>query len=87
MSTISIPVQNVTNAIEINKMKIVLLNHILSQEVTLEITLESTSLNVSPIVKNLLIVGSEYENWGNDDNYLIQLAAQKLNIILSNVTY
>lgn len=83
MSTISIPPQNISNAIIVDKMKINLLNHILTQEVLLEICLESTVPNLSPIIRYLLVTGEEYSQWGADDNYLIQLVAQKLNILLS----
>jgi hypothetical protein len=82
MSTISVPTQNISHTVEINKIKITLLNHILSQEVLLEVLLEPVIPNISPVTKYILIAGEEYANWGVDDNYLIQLAAQKLNLLL-----
>jgi hypothetical protein len=82
MSTIPVPTQNISHNVEINKIKITLLNHILSQEVLLEVLLEPVIPNMSPIIKYIQITGEEYANWGVDDNYLIQLAAQKLNLTL-----
>lgn len=81
MSVVSIPAQNITNAVVVDKMKITLLNHILSQEVLVEACLQSSS-GLTPIVKYYLVAGEEYHQWGADDNYLIQLIAQKLNISL-----
>jgi hypothetical protein len=82
MSVVSIPAQNITNAVEVDKMKITLLNHILSQEVLVEACLQSSSSGLTPIVKYYLVAGEEYHQWGADDNYLIRLIAQKLNISL-----
>lgn len=82
MSVVSITPQNITNAVEVDKMKITLLNHILSQEVLVEACLQSSSSGLAPIVKYYLVAGEEYHQWGADDNYLIQLIAQKLNISL-----
>ena len=83
MSVVSIPAQNITNAVEVDEMKITLLNHILSQEVLVEACLQSSSSGLTPpIVKYYLVAGEEYHQWGADDNYLIRLIAQKLNISL-----
>lgn len=82
MSVVSIPAQNITNAVEVDKMKITLLNHILSQEVLVEACLQSSTSSLTPIVKYYLVAGEEYHQWGADDNYLIRLIAQKLNISL-----
>jgi hypothetical protein len=82
MSSIDIPSQSIYQSIEINKIKITLLNHILSQEVLLEILLQPVVPTMPPVVKYIPISGEEYANWGVDDNYLIQLAAQKLNLTL-----
>lgn len=51
----------------------------LNISVGLSVSLYNSNNNLL-ITENLLISGEEYSNWSNDDAYLAQLVANKLNL-------
>lgn len=55
---------------------------VLFERLTLQITLRSGE-NVIDI-KGYVIQGNEYEQWGDDDNYIVNLITSKFNLMLSN---
>lgn len=82
MSSHDLPLQTITQEVQINKMKISLHNHILFQEVTIEVILRNENSDF-PKIFYIKLEGSDYANWGNDDSYILQTVSQKLNISLN----
>lgn len=82
MSSHDLPLQTLTQEVQINKMKISLHNHILFQEVTIEVILRNENSDF-PKIFYIKLEGSDYANWGNDDSYILQTVSQKLNISLN----
>jgi len=64
---------SVINNIQINILKIELF-----KGMTISVNLFSNSKIVDTQIMN--ITGTEYTNWGNDDNYIINLVLTKLNL-------
>lgn len=62
-------------------MQINFLSLILDVNVSVNVLLYNSD-NV--VIQNQVITieGDEYENWGNDDDYLINLIANKLNLVI-----
>ena len=64
---------SIINNIQINILKVELFKGI-----TLSINLLSNNKLIDS--KIMTITGDEYNNWGNDDNYIINLVLDKLNL-------
>lgn len=69
---------NKTSSFNIDNIIISVIKFVLFQSLTLQVTLRSGENNVD--IKSFLIEGEEYENWGIDDNYIVELIKNKLNI-------
>jgi len=63
--------------------RIEILTLVLKSSVTINAVCFNSDNN---IVKTQIfnIMGEEYESWGNDDNYLVNLVAEKLGLTLEN---
>lgn len=81
MAEIDVPIQT---WVEFDKMEINVLNHILFQEVTVEVTLRNKIVATNVVRHSFKIEGIEYQKWGEDDYYILQLVATKLGITLPN---
>ena len=71
-----------TNSYTIDNIIISVVQFILFQSLTLQVSLRSGENIVD--IKGFIIDGEEYANWSTDDNYIVNLIAQKLNIQVTN---
>lgn len=75
--------QTYTTTTTIDSFRIEVINLVLKSSVTINaVCFNSDNILVKTQIFN--IVGEEYESWGNDDNYLVNLVAQKLGLTLEN---
>ena len=42
--------------------------------------------NILGDIKTLILTGSDYTNWGNDDTYIVNMVCQKLGLTLADTT-
>lgn len=66
----------------VNNIKIKIMNVDLFKSITICVSLLNNNKNVDN--KILKITGEEYTNWGNDDNYIINLVLTKLGLSKKN---
>ena len=66
----------------VNNIKIKIMNIDLFKSITICVSLLTNNKNVDN--KILKISGEEYTNWGNDDNYIIDLVLTKLGLSKKN---
>ena len=66
----------------VNNIKIKIMNVDLFKSITICVSLLTNNKNVDN--KILKITGEEYNNWGNDDNYIINLVLTKLGLSKKN---
>jgi hypothetical protein len=68
--------------VEFNKLEISLADHVLFYEITAYVTVRPVEDSTPPVVTKIKIEGDEYQAWGSDDNYILELIASKLGIQL-----
>jgi len=59
-------------------------NVVLNTSVEIQVTFFDANKNMGDM-KSVTLTGTEYTNWGNDDNYIINMACQKLGLTLASV--
>lgn len=80
MTSIDIPIQDITQSVEVNKLEIKILSQTLFESVIVSATLKPVDYNALPLQYIITISGDAYFRWGQDDNYIVQYVLDYLSI-------
>lgn len=58
-------------------------NVVLNKSVEIQVIFFDAKKNMGDM-KTLTLTGTDYTNWGNDDNYIVTMACQKLGLTLAS---
>lgn len=82
MSEVSIPNQVRTQSVEVNQIALSIMDHVLFHHVTFQVLLKPVDTSLQPLAYLVTVKDEEYQMWGTDDNYIIQVVANKIGVVL-----